>query len=113
MAKKLPKSELERMKTDFDPPKIPPGQTSLFEDKKNFKKKLSESLSVKFEKKPTPEKPPKVGRPPKPEKVDVRSFRLPERTVRRLRVRAALDGVSAADIIIKLVDKMHVPGLDK
>lgn len=56
----------------------------------------------------------KVGRPRKNEEpLFVRSFRLPDRIIKKLRVRAALDGISAADVIIRLVDDLHVPGCDE
>ena len=118
MATKLPPEEMKRTKTDFDPPTAPQP-----EEKKNMKKALRASLSPKPKaaaaKKPEPEKKenekPKHagGRPKKAEEVSVRSFRLPDRTVQRLRVLAALKGVSAADVIIELADKVKVPGLDK
>ncbi len=52
------------------------------------------------------------GRPKKAEEVSVRSFRLSDRTMQRLRILAAFDNVSVADIITKLADKAKVPGLD-
>ncbi len=103
------------------------------EEKKNMKKALRESLSPKPKAAPAEKQEPEKkvrqpvtsynevnekpkhagGRPKKAEEVSVRSFRLPDRTVQRLRVLAALKGVSAADVIIELADKVKVPGLDK
>ena len=136
MARKLTKEELERNKADFD---IPAGLKPLAEPKKGTstttkkapakntktgaKKKTSEqkkreeesavAISMPEPETPKPEKH-AGGRPRKSdEETRVFSFRLTERTVRRLRVLAALQGVSAADIIADLADREKVPGIDK
>lgn len=36
MAKKLPKDDLERIKSDFDAPRVDPGQTVLFDNDGNI-----------------------------------------------------------------------------
>ena len=110
MAKKLSKEELAKTKLpDFDPP-VDPGQTELFGTQKVSKKKKPAPKKAAA---PAPQERHAGGRPKKGnETTRVVSFRLPERTVRRLRVRAALDGVSSADVIVDLVDKINVPGID-
>ena len=104
MARKLTKAELERNKYDFDIPAtqpIDPGQQELFGNQK-VKKKAEKPKDGG------------AGRPRKHEETySTTSFRLSPETLRRLRVRAALDGVSAADVITRLAAEMHVPGIDK
>lgn len=104
MARKLTPEELEDIRrADFGlPPVVDPGQTELFGTQKVSKKKAAKTKDGG------------AGRPRKHEETySTTSFRLPPETLRRLRVRAALDGVSAADVIIRLADEMHVPGIDK
>lgn len=117
MARKLTPAELARFEADFD---IPRGMKPLkpadkkekvpaekAETKKRGRKRKEDTIEA------APQKP-KAGRPRKNEEpLFVRSFRLPDRTIKKLRVRAALDGISAADVIIRLVDELHVPGVDE
>ena len=114
MAKKLTPEELERNKADFD---IPPGMEPLKPADKKGKvpaKKAEPKKRGRKRKEEIEADPPKAGRPRKNEEpLFVRSFRLPDRTIKKLRVRAALDGISAADVIIRLVDELHVPGVDE
>lgn len=107
MARKLTPEELERNKADFD---IPAGMKPLKPTKEKAPAKKPAAKKT-----PQPEPQPKHagGRPKKQEETNVRSFRLPDRTVQRLRVLAALKGVSAADVIVELADRVKVPGLDK
>lgn len=119
MAKKLSKEELAKTKLpDFDPP-VDPGQTRLFGTQKVGAKKSAVAAAKKTDTKKAAKAAPEkkaapAGRPRKREETySTTSFRLPPETLRRLRVRAALDGVSAADVIIRLADEMDVPGIDK
>lgn len=116
MARKLTPEEIERNKTDFD---IPAGLKPLVKKEKKPTTKKATSAK-KPAKKPVKEEPKPApmqtkhpgGRPRKSEeKTDVRSFRLPERTMQRLRILAAVEGVSPADIIIKLADRAKMPDL--
>ena len=108
MAKKLPPEELDKIKAGdlaiYLPQKpTDPGQTELFGTQKVKKKKTAK-----------PKEDAGAGRPRKhAETYSTTSFRLSPETLRRLRVRAALDGVSAADVITRLAAEMHVPGIDK
>ena len=121
MARKLTKAELERCKTDFGPPtnskkdQKPDYKTQykeIVEKEKAAKKPRKATKKAIPKETPTPEKH-AGGRPKKnDEETRVFSFRLSDRTVRRLRVLAALQGVSAADIIAELADRENVPGID-
>ena len=119
MAKNLSKEELAKTKLpDFDPPVDPPvdpGQTRLFGTQKvSAKKTDTKKAAPKRAAGKKEADAPAAGRPRKHEATyGTTSFRLPPETLRRLRVRAALDGVSAADVIIRLADEMDVPGIDK
>lgn len=101
MARKLTPAELaEATGAAFQKP-VDPGQTELFGTQKVKTKKAAKAKEG-------------AGRPRKHEETyNTTSFRLSPETLRRLRVRAALDGVSAADVITRLAAEMHVPGIDK
>ena len=91
MSRKLSPEELERFKTDFDPPAYMDPQT---------KKKLPVRKET--------EQPKTKGRPRKHDDTRPVSFRLPEKTIRRLRAKAALEGVSPADLIIAWANTLEV-----
>ena len=87
MARKLSQEELKRFRTDFDPP----GSTAA--DRK-------ETAAGK-------------GRPRK-RQGDTRpvSFRLPEATIKKLRIAAIMRDASPADLIIEFVDGLEVGRID-
>ena len=90
MARKLSREELERFKADFDPPAYPAAD----------KKEMKDTARA-------------AGRPRKRE-GDTRpvSFRLPESTIKKLRVAAIMRDVSPADLIIEFVDGLEVGRID-
>ncbi len=86
--KKLPAAELERMKTDFDPPRIDPGQTELFA--------AGEQATEKVEK--------KMGQPKKyNEPVKHISFSLPVAIIEKLKILAALQKTNQTQIILGMI----------
>ena len=90
MARKLTPEELERNKTDFDPP--------------TYMEPLSRTSSRSTRK--GNELPKPKGRPKKHDDTRPVSFRLPEKTIRRIRAKAALEGVSPADLLIEWAAKL-------
>ena len=94
MARKLTPKEIKRAKADFDPPrwKVPPGQTSLFEEKE-------EGANRKTGK--------PAGRPRKhDEKGRSVSFWLTESAIRKLRTEAAARGMTAPDLLHKMIEAL-------
>lgn len=92
MARKLTPEELERFKADFDPP--------------DYMKPLTKEKELQARK--DPEQAKTKGRPRKHDDTRPVSFRLPEKTIRRLRAKAALEGVSPADLIIAWANTLEV-----
>lgn len=119
MARKLTHKELQQTKADFDAPKVDSGQTPLLEadseKKKTRQKKINTikdmgraaSALVNIEMGRKFKCP---GRPRKYESSKNVTFRLPTETIRKLRVKAALEERSPADIIVELVAALGVPG---
>ena len=115
MAKRLPPRELAKIRLgDFDYTEEDlQKMTARIEEEEKKKGQPKKRGRKRKEAVEADAAPPKVGRPRKNEEpLFVRSFRLPDRTIKKLRVRAAVDGISAADVIIRLVDELHVPSCD-
>ena len=116
MAKKLPKEELDKIKTgDFAPP-IDSGQTSLFdEDEKGARRRVNKGRKsrtaatikkgkVKLETRmDEPQK--RAGRPKKHEETGRSvSFWLTENAIRKLRSTAAARGMTAPDLLHEMIE---------
>lgn len=48
------------------------------------------------------------GRPKKHENTRPVSFRLPEDSIKRLRIKAIMEGVTPADLLIKWIDTLEI-----
>lgn len=97
MARKLTKAELERYAADFDPP-MPPQQPT----KKATTKKATKKAEEKKTEKRTPDPDPKraaAGRPGAFERVQIVTLKLPPEDVIKLKVKAAEQGKTMAQVI--------------
>jgi len=102
VARKLTQKELQQTKADFDPPKKSKRQrkTTLIKDME----RAATLVEIKMDARKCP------GRPRKHAESRNITFRLPPETIRKLRVKAALEERSPADIIVELVEALGVPG---
>jgi len=118
VARKLTKAELEKMKADFDPPHVDPGQTSLFdEDEKGARQRVHRGRETRFTKdmkraaaiveKRMEEPTKRAGRPKKHEETGRSvSFWLTENAIRKLRATAAARGMTAPDLLHEMIEAL-------